>query len=78
MLLHTKSTHTARDKVSDLTAAYPLNLGRPPPARAEVEECGAGSEAVEGEHHFHHRHQDEKHPQNDCGCLVNNRMTAHN
>lgn len=57
-------------RVSDVTVAHPLSLEWPPPARTEVEERSAGSEAAEGEHRFHNGHQDERHPQNDCGRLV--------
>ncbi len=74
--LHSSETNTAFDKlcsssrVRDLTETYPPSPGRPPPARTEVEECRTDSKAAEGEHHFHHGHQDERHPQNDCGPLL--------
>jgi len=49
--------------------AYPFSVAGPPVAGAEIQVGGAESEAAEGEHHLHHRHHDEGHPEDKRGAL---------
>lgn len=50
--------------------SYPPGPDRSFPARTEVEERHTDSRAAKGEDRFHHGYQDERHPKDDCGALV--------
>lgn len=50
--------------------SYPPGLDGFPPARTQVEEGRADGKAAEGEHSFHHGHEDERNPQDNGGALV--------
>lgn len=56
--------------------SYPPCPDGPSSAWTQVEEWTTDSEAAKGKHHFHHGHQDKRHPQDNCCTLVD--KTAQN